>query len=121
VRATTPADVQEVLRRNEEAGTVQSNEYEAATKVFLRPIPISSGRSHEPESCTQAPANDEIYQIMWGPTEFHATGNLSAFDVTPDLKQLTMPTMFTVNTQSLRHDRISWLMVIRAFGKPHSY
>jgi proline iminopeptidase len=100
VRATTPADVQEVLRRNEEAGTAQSNEYEAATKVFYGRFLYHQAEVKKPESCTQAPANDETYQIIWGPREFHATGNLSAFDVTPDLKQLTMPTMFTVNTKA---------------------
>lgn len=50
----------------------------------------------KPDSCAQAPENDEIYQIMWSPTEFHATGNLSTFDITPGLEKLTMPAMFIV-------------------------
>jgi proline iminopeptidase len=96
LRAQLPADVQEVLRRNEEAGTVHSKEYEAATKVFYDRFLYHQAEVKRPESCAQAPANYEIYQIMWGPTEFHATGNLLTFDVTPGLKRLTMPTMFTV-------------------------
>jgi proline iminopeptidase len=96
LRAQLPADVQEVLRRNEQAGTVQSKEYEAATNVFYGRFLYHQAEVKKPESCAQAPPNEAIYQIMWGPTEFYATGNLSTFDVTPGLKQLTMPTMFTV-------------------------
>lgn len=96
LRSQLPADVQEVLRRNEQAGTVQSKEYEAATKVFYGRFLYHQADVKKPESCEQAPPNYEIYRIMWGPTEFYATGNLSMFDVTPGLKQLTMPTMFVV-------------------------
>jgi proline iminopeptidase len=96
LRAQLPADVQEVLRRNEEAGTVHAQEYEVATKAFYDRFLYHQTEVKRPESCAQAPPNYEIYQIMWGPTEFNATGNLLTFDVTPDLKQLTMPTMFIV-------------------------
>ena len=96
LRTQLPADVQEVLRRNEQAGTVQSKEYEAATQVFYRRFLYHQTGVKRPDSCAQAPRNDEIYQIMWGPTEFNATGNLLAFDVTPGLKTLTMPTLFIV-------------------------
>ena len=96
LRTQLPADVQEVLRRNEQAGTVQSKEYEAATQVFYSRFLYHQTGVKRPDSCAQAPRNDEIYQIMWGPTEFNATGNLLAFDVTPGLKTLTMPTLFIV-------------------------
>ncbi len=96
LRAQLPADVQEVLRSNEQAGTVQSKEYVAATKVFYDRFLYHQAEVKKPESCAQAPVNFEIYQMMWGPTEFHATGNLSTFDITPGLKQLTMPTLFVV-------------------------
>jgi proline iminopeptidase len=96
LRAQLPADVQEVLSRNEKDGTVQSKEYEAATQVFYSRFLFHQAGVKRPDSCAQAPANDEIYQIMWGPTEFNATGNLLTFDVTPGLKTLTMPTLFIV-------------------------
>lgn len=96
LRAQLPVDVQEVLRRNEKAGTVNSKEYEAATQVFYDRFLYHQVDVKKPDSCAQAPENDEIYQIMWGPTEFNATGNLSTFDITPGLNKLTMPTMFIV-------------------------
>jgi proline iminopeptidase len=102
LRTQLPGEVQEVLRRNEEAGTVQSEEYEEATKVFYSRFLYHQADVQKPESCAQSPANYEIYQIMWGPTEFHATGNLSTFDVTSGLKQLTMPTMIIVG----RYDEV---------------
>ena len=102
LRAQLPGEVQEALRRNEEAGTVQSEEYEEATKIFYSRFLYHQAEVKKPDSCAQSPANFEIYQIMWGPTEFHATGNLSTFDVTPNLKLLTMPTMFIVG----RYDEV---------------
>jgi proline iminopeptidase len=55
-----------------------------------------------PDSCAQAPINQEMYESMWGPTEFNATGTLRTFDVTPRLRELTMPTMIVVG----RHDEV---------------
>ncbi len=102
LRAQLPPDVQVVLRRNEQAGTVNSKEYEAATQVFYGRFLYHQVGVKKPDSCAQAPANYEIYQIMWGPTEFNATGNLLTFDITPGLKKLTMPTMFIVG----RYDEV---------------
>ena len=96
LRAQLPAGVQEVLRRNEQAGSVDSKEYQEATQVFYDHFLYHQAGVKLPESCAQAPQNDEIYRIMWGPTEFNATGNLLDFDVTGGLGRLTMPVMFTV-------------------------
>jgi proline iminopeptidase len=36
------------------------------------------------------------YLAMWGPSEFHPTGLLRAYDVTGRLGELRIPTLFTV-------------------------
>jgi proline iminopeptidase len=36
----------------------------------------------------------EIYQLMWGPTEFHATGSLRGFDLTSRLHEISAPLLF---------------------------
>ena len=37
----------------------------------------------------------EVYEYMWGPSEFHATGTLKTFDVTDQLKTIDIPVLFT--------------------------
>jgi proline iminopeptidase len=38
----------------------------------------------------------EVYEYMWGPTEFTATGTLSDFDRIDRLAELDLPTLFVV-------------------------
>ena len=96
LRALLPVDVQKVLTRNEAAGTTKSPEYEAATNLFYQRFLVHQANVSSPPSCAGSPRNDEIYQLMWGPTEFRATGSLVGFDVTHDLGKLHMPILFLV-------------------------
>jgi len=96
LRRQLPLPVQEVLKRNEDAGTTQSQEYQDATEVFYnkfffhrQPVPVT------PE-CAGSARNQDIYEAMWGPNEFYVTGNLNAFDVTHRLGELQMPVLFVV-------------------------
>lgn len=96
LRSQLPTDVQAVLTQNEQAGTLESPEYRAATEVFYSHFLFHGPQPKLPASCAEAPFNNEIYQLMWGPTEFKATGNLLDFDVTPRLSELKMPVLFLV-------------------------
>lgn len=96
LRRQLPMPVQEVLKRNEDAGTTHSPEYEEATQVFYsrflyhrQPVPVT------PE-CAGSASNQVIYETMWGPTEFYATGNLRNFDVTSRLGELHLPVLLVV-------------------------
>lgn len=95
LRSALPADVQETLARHEAAGTTDDPEYEAAVSVFYRrhlcrvdPYPECLVRSFE------ALAKDPlVYRTMNGPSEFHVTGTLRAWDVTPRLGEIRVPTL----------------------------
>jgi proline iminopeptidase len=41
-----------------------------------------------------AGAGTRVYMHMWGPSEFRATGNLKAFDATPRLSEIGIPSLF---------------------------
>ncbi|WP_040209026.1 proline iminopeptidase-family hydrolase [Neobacillus jeddahensis] len=91
-----PADIQETIKRCEEQGTTDSAEFAAAIEVFSKHF--VNRLEDKPEWLEQKPAdyrNAEIYQIMWGPSEFTVLGNLREFDCTPQLKELTCPTLYT--------------------------
>lgn len=90
-----PPEVQQVLRKHEAAGTTDSEEYRAAeleyTKRFVRRV-----RGPRPASCEDSASNKVIYEQMWGPSEFYATGSLKSFDVTGRLRELKLPVLLLV-------------------------
>lgn len=95
LKAELPEGIREIIDRHEEAGTTDSEEYQAATMEFykrylcrLNPWPP------ELEECFAGYGWD-VYFTMWGPSEFHATGNLKDFDRTDRLKEIGVPTLFT--------------------------
>jgi L-proline amide hydrolase len=97
LRRQLPPDVQEVLARHESAGTTDAPEYAAAVTVFYRrhvcrldPWPPCVARAFE-----KVAANPEVYQTMWGPSEFHVTGVLKGWDVSADLHRVDCPTLVT--------------------------
>lgn len=91
-REKLPVDVQQTLKRCEENGTTDSEAYKEATKIFNKHFVCRI------DGMTKKGAplkNREIYTIMWGPSEFHVTGNLKNFDCTKQLQNITIPTLFT--------------------------
>ncbi|MBM7662174.1 proline iminopeptidase [Bacillus mesophilus] len=94
-RKLLPLEIQQTLKKCEENGSTDSEEYKNATKVFnqhfvcrLNPFPefLKEGKQYQ---------NNDVYNIMWGPSEFHVTGNLKDFDCTSRLKEFQLPTLFT--------------------------
>lgn len=94
LRRELPEDVQRALAANEAAGTLDTEEYRAATRVFYErhlckpPCPVGDLSNDAP------PSNGALYEYMWGPTEFRATGTLVDFDLTPGLNSIRAPTLF---------------------------
>ena len=94
LREGLPAEVRETLARHEAAGTTDADDYAAASEVFYERHVFAGERPPPPEECEGAPGNAYIYEYMWGPTEFNATGTLIDFDVTPDLGKIDVPVLF---------------------------
>jgi proline iminopeptidase len=94
LRAQLPEDVQQTLAEHEAAGTTDSEAYQAATEVFYERHVYGGQRPPEAEACAGAPWNPVIYEYMWGPTEFYATGTLLDFDVTGRLHEIDVPVLF---------------------------
>jgi len=94
LRAQLPEDIQRTLAEHEAAGTTDSEAYQAATEVFYERYLYRGKKPAEAEACAGAPWNPVIYEYMWGPTEFYATGNLLDFDVTGRLHEIDVPVLF---------------------------
>jgi proline-specific peptidase len=100
LRRQLPRDLIDTLDRHEVQGFTSCPEYQAATFEYYRrhlcrldPWPPELERSF-------AGFGTEVYESMWGPTEFHATGSLVGMDLTSRLGELEMPVLYTCG----RHD-----------------
>jgi len=93
-RAQLPEDVQRTLIEHENAGTTDSEEYNAASEVYYERH-MYAGKKPEPLApCKSAPWSQFVYEFMWGPQEFYATGTLIDFDVTDRLHEIDVPVLF---------------------------
>jgi proline-specific peptidase len=97
LRTELPPDVQDTLIIHEEKGTTDDPAYEEAMMVFyakhlcrLDPFPEYVLWTFE-----QLMRNPEVYNTMWGPSEFFATGTLKEWDIVDRLGEIHVPTLIT--------------------------
>ncbi|KAF8900262.1 proline-specific peptidase [Gymnopilus junonius] len=92
-----PTDIQDTLRKHEQDGTTDSEEYKKAMGYFysrflctLNPIPpaILAGFAWIEKDPT-------VYLTMNGPSEFYITGPLRDWTVIPDAHKISVPTLLT--------------------------
>jgi proline iminopeptidase len=93
LRRQLPLDVQSTLTEHEEAGTIDSEAYTDASAIFYERHVFGGERTKRPDDCNGVTGNSFIYETMWGPTEFYATGNLLDFDVTDRLHEIDIPVL----------------------------
>ncbi|MFP6758705.1 MAG: proline iminopeptidase-family hydrolase [Alphaproteobacteria bacterium] len=94
-RRLLPPNVLATLEQHERAGTLQSDAYQAAVRVFydrhlcrLSPWPPALTASLDK-------GNSDLYVNMWGETEFNATGSLRSYDGSENLARIDSPILFT--------------------------
>ncbi len=87
--------VQDTINKYEALHDYTASPYLAATDTFYANF-MSRKKGQAPAvECDGVPkSNRSIYEYMWGPTEFNATGTLRAFDRINDLRSITKPTLF---------------------------
>lgn len=87
--------VQDTINKYEALEDYTSPAYLSATDTFYANY-LSRRKGLPPATeCEGVPkSNRVIYQHMWGPTEFKATGTLRTFDRVKDLQDISKPTLF---------------------------
>jgi L-proline amide hydrolase len=89
LRSQLPDDVQRTLSRHEQAGSTDSDEYKQAVLAFYRRhlcrVPFPDGLER---SLAQIDDDPTVYETMNGPSEFHVTGSLADWDITPRLGEI---------------------------------
>jgi proline iminopeptidase len=94
-----PKDAQDAIHAAKASGNYDTPEFAAANELFsaqfLSRAPEVQGRFPACES-TPVSFNKELYEYMWGPSEFVATGTLRDYDRVNRLSELSLPTLFLV-------------------------
>jgi len=91
---TLPDSLRLTIRKHEEAGTYKSKEYQEAMRIYYehfiaRNVPWSADIDS-----TFTYISEEVYEHMWGKSEFTVTGNLKDYDRTGRLHEFKVPVLF---------------------------
>ena len=107
---TLPKEIQETIIRCEETGTTDSDEFKAAIQEFNKRFVCRVESDPEWIKKGSGYRNPEIYNIMWGPSEFSVKGNLKSFDCTSRLHEINCPTLFTCGRYDEATPRINGVL-----------
>jgi proline iminopeptidase len=91
---TMPDSIQQVIRENEAAGTVHSDEYQAAMMAFYAEYLARRQPWSADIDSAFMQMNPALYEYMNGPSEFNLSGILHDYDCTDRLNEITIPTLF---------------------------
>jgi proline iminopeptidase len=95
LKALLPDSLRAAIARHEAAGTTNAAAYVAAMDAYYaRHVRRKPPRSLADQDSARATSGSLVYQYMWGPSEFTATGTLKRFDATAWLREFRVPTLF---------------------------
>jgi len=97
--AMLPKDAQDAISAAVASGRFDSPDFQAANDVFESEFVVRTPRTERRlPLCASTPVgfNAELYEYMWGPSEFVSTGTLRDYDRLQRLPELDLPVMFLV-------------------------
>lgn len=109
------AQQQKIIQLCEDIGATDSKVYQKAMEQYYKKF-VFRGKKRSPYSAKfRKFANNDLYQYMWGPSEFSATGTLKKWDGTKILKSIDCPILICCG----QHDE-STPFANRRFAKMNS-
>lgn len=91
---TLPDSIQSMISTAENNNEFDSPDFKFADSVYWSLFGLRSGKLPEYIDTITAPGNTFIYNYMWGPSEFTATGVLKNYDNIAGLEKVKVPVMF---------------------------
>ena len=89
-----PDTIQSAIEIGEASGDFTTRSYQQANAIYASKYGSRKKRIHSDLDTASAPGNYFIYNYMWGPTEFTATGTLKNYDIMAKLEKVDIPTLF---------------------------
>jgi len=92
--STLPDSIQLAIKTGEKDHDFESPGYKNANEVFNKNFGVRKTRLTSELDTATSEGNTFIYNYMWGPTEFTATGTLINYNRVQSLKTINIPTLF---------------------------
>ena len=89
-----PPHIQKAIDEGEATGNFQSSAYQNANRIFLNAYGLRTNRLKSHLDTAIYTGNSFIYNYMWGPTEFTATGTLKDYHRVEQLSEIKVPVLF---------------------------
>lgn len=93
LRRKLPKRVRDTLDRHEKSGSLECLEYQGAVLAFYKRHVCRMDPWPEALERTFKGIGSEVYNTMWGPNEFLATGTLKTYDRSALLSEIDAPTL----------------------------
>lgn len=87
-----PNQTQKIINACEEVGATDSKVYQEAMMVYYKKHLCRDLKAWKEKS--KSKFNVKLYNHMWGPSEFCATGTLKAYNGVPTLRKVKVPILF---------------------------
>jgi len=94
-----PQAAQDAIQTAKSTGKYDTPEFEAANEVFEANFGVRTPKEQRRlPACAATPVrfNAQLYEYMWGPSEFVSNGTLRDYDRVAQLSALKLPTLFLV-------------------------
>jgi proline iminopeptidase len=92
---TLPEATQKAIRESERHKNYANEAYKEAMKIYYKAYVRRSDKSKSQQDIAAKFFGENVYNFMWGPSEFTATGNLLNYNRLKDLPNITVPTLLT--------------------------
>ena len=93
--AALPDSIQTIIKVAESENLFDTDAYANANELFLSKHGRRTAYKKHPYDTIKSSGNSFIYNYMWGPSEFTATGTLKNYDIHETLKDIEVPVLFT--------------------------
>lgn len=90
-----PETLQRIINEGEASGCFGSREYQDAMMTYYSIHMCRLDPSPDCMNRTMEKMGYEVYEQMWGPSEFTITGTLKGYERADRLKEISVPTLFT--------------------------
>lgn len=91
--ATLSDSIQVIIKENEKQKTFNNEAYKNAVELYYSKFLRRKERPKEKADSAKMFFGTNVYEYMWGPSEFTATGTLLNYDRVHRLKEIAVPTL----------------------------
>ena len=92
---TLPDSVQQIIKVNEQHQTYSSPAYKRAVEIYYHHFLRRTQKHRADLDSTNKSFGENVYEYMWGPSEFKATGTLKNYNRLQYLHKIKVPVLLT--------------------------